>query len=266
MLGIHQRFVNPMSSIISDACGIGANTVQFFNRNNRNNKQRYISKEEIDYFNSSLLRSNIESFVIHASYIMNPATDSEILHDKTVGIIRSDLCFMKRLAGIKYYVLHPGSATDCTQDAGIQNLVKTLLEVKPYIGNTVICLEVMAGAGNQLLYNEKQCLSVIALCRMQGLNNIFLCYDTCHAFAAGMNLRQSFRMLRQYTKVVHLNNSKFIARSFKDRHSSITNGHIDVNSLLDLAMSCDKDTPIILETPMESLIDDFLFVKQNLHL
>lgn len=264
MLGIHQTFPSHLGTLISDAHSLGNTTFQCFMRNCRNNSRRYISPYEIDYFNQAYLKNGMESFVIHASYIMNPATSSAVLHEKTVNIIRSDLLLLQKLVGVKYYVLHPGSSLECSVDEALDNIVKTLLEVKDVIGTTTICLEIMAGAGSQLLYNVEQCLLMLKELRYAGIDNVFLCYDTCHAYAAGMDLFQSYNTLSPFIKVVHLNNSKYLQKTFRDRHENIMSGHINPNELISLIKLVPEDVPVILETPSDNLINDLFLVKEML--
>jgi deoxyribonuclease-4 len=95
-----------------------------------------------------------------------------------------------------------------------------------------------------------------------------VCFDTCHAFASGYDLRtedsvrktmDEFEQIigRQNLFLFHLNDSKGALGGSKDRHEHIGKGAIGLKGMKALfALTDFKDVPAILETPIESEGDE----------
>lgn len=264
MIGIHQSFESNIASIPITALSLDATTFQIFIRNNRNMKRRAISKYEIDAFNVNLLQSGISTFVVHASYAMNPCTDSVEQRDRLIKVIRDDLIVMNQMAGIKYYVLHPGSSKDCDILTALNNLRNVLHLVEDVIGTVHIALEFMAGAGTQVLCTPEQIEYIMAMC--YAIPNLCICFDTCHVFAAGYNVPKAYTRLRKYIGVLHLNNSKETFGSHKDRHAPLQSGLIPTWDLEEVCRDFTTmfpERPVILETPGATLFDDLKYALCN---
>ena len=87
---------------------------------------------------------------------------------------------------------------------------------------------------------------------------IGVCLDTCHLNDAGYDLNNFNDILDLFDKIIgidkikciHINDSKNILGSHKDRHENIGKGTIGLDTLIKI-IDCDKlkDVPKILETP-----------------
>ena len=269
MLGIHQAF-DGIQGLIFDALSLGADTFQFFVRNNRNLKMRQFHVMDFKYFNEALENSGITTYVLHASYAMNPASIDEEKRQNAVRVIKEDLSVLASMNGNKKYVLHPGSATDCYRTEALMQLVKTMYDVFPFVPkNTTICLEFMAGQGTQLL---SSLMEIKALRTMfEPVEPLQICVDTCHMFGAGFPPEKTIAELENVTGfsigVIHLNNSAKPFGSNVDRHAGIydSTGKINVRELehiYDMYKS-DKNIPIILETPEDYLESDFKILREK---
>jgi deoxyribonuclease-4 len=95
-----------------------------------------------------------------------------------------------------------------------------------------------------------------------------ICLDTCHAFAAGYDIRTGSGMRRiageiekyidfEKVKLIHLNDSKGANGSCVDRHEHIGYGQIGERGL-DRFVHYKRlrDVPLILETPKKNESDD----------
>jgi deoxyribonuclease-4 len=121
----------------------------------------------------------------------------------------------------------------------------------------------MAGQGTNVGYDFAQLGRII-----EGINNkkrIGVCFDTCHAFAAGSDMRTSVtyhEVWKQFSRdiglkylhVIHLNDSKKELGSRVDRHEDIGKGKIGLEGF-SLLMNDERffDIPKILETPQGTL-------------
>jgi deoxyribonuclease-4 len=103
---------------------------------------------------------------------------------------------------------------------------------------------------------------------LSDLSRIGICFDTCHAFAAGYELRtadgldDTMRQLSdiigiQQVKCIHLNDSKGDRGSGLDRHEHIGMGFIGEEGFLRiLHYPVFRDLPLICETPVDFRRDD----------
>lgn len=261
MLGIHQSFLNPMSGIILTAEKIGADCLQIFIRSNRGGKRRDISRYEINEFNTLLLNSNVQSVVIHAPYYMNPCTEDKTKRNKYLSIIQDDLRFLSYLAGDVRYVLHPGSSLDLTEDCAMNNLIEFVKDLAPCLFNTKLAVEMMAGAGTQMLSSYVQL--AIFYEAIKNLDNIGFCLDTCHTFGAGLDSMKIYDAYKNKIFVAHLNNSAAAFGTHVDRHANINAGQISTEYLVDFARQV-KTCPMILETPHPEDLIDYTFLIESL--
>ncbi len=99
--------------------------------------------------------------------------------------------------------------------------------------------------------------------RVEDKSRIGVCIDTCHAFAAGYDIksgngfRETFEHFDEiigfkYLKGMHLNDSKKGVGSHVDRHEMIGKGELGIDTFrMIMNDSRFDDIPLILETPEE---------------
>jgi deoxyribonuclease-4 len=135
-------------------------------------------------------------------------------------------------------VLHPGAHTGSGEEAGIARIAEALNRIHdetPACADTVTCLELMAGQGSTIGRSLGQLRLIIDA--VADPTRVGVCIDTCHAFAAGYDLRtapdyEQFMLAidnelgRSQVKVWHLNDSKGKFASNVDRHEHIGQGEI----------------------------------------
>lgn len=268
MLGIHQAFTG-LQDLIVDANAIEADTFQFFIRNNRNLRMRKFQSAEFDYFNHLLMSSNINTYVLHASYSVNPASDDEAKREHAVNMIKEDMQVLRHLGGKVKYVMHPGSAVNALRTDAFFNLADTVKRVLEYVPmNVSICLEYMAGQGTQLLSAPNEIKAIHSILR--NYPQVQYCIDTAHVWTSGYDLTGTMNLLARYVGtdrigVMHINNSATMLGSLVDRHASINAGQIPRQELLEFTkeqMKVLPNVPFILETPEASLLDDYKCLKQ----
>ncbi|KUH47492.1 deoxyribonuclease IV [Mycoplasmopsis meleagridis] len=255
-LGSHISFTKPnyLVGAIEESLSNKANCLMIYLGAPQNTKRVDISlykKELYEEKYKEIIKS--EDIVIHAPYIINPANPTK--KDFAISFLIGEIERMNYL-GAKYLVLHPGSFTTYTPQIGLDTLIEVLREVINKTNKVVICIETMAGKGNEIGKNLEEMQYLI-----KSLNNerIKMCLDTCHIWDAGYNLQEydnfkkeliKYDLLKEI-KVIHLNDSKNTLNSHKDRHENIDKGFIKLETLAKFVHDKDFDNiPIILETPI----------------
>ena len=103
--------------------------------------------------------------------------------------------------------------------------------------NVTICLETMAGKGNEIGVNFIEIKSIINL--IVNKDKIGVCLDTCHLNDSGIDVSNPNKILADfdkivglnYLKLVHINDSLNFIGSKKDRHANIGKGTIGLENL-----------------------------------
>jgi deoxyribonuclease-4 len=175
--------------------------------------------------------------------------------------------------GIPYLVAHLGSHKGAGDQKGIENLVNAFTKAAAETPNDVMMLlENTAGQKNSVGSDFEQLASI--LFQLKPAERFGVCFDTCHAFAAGYDLRDESVVkstLKQFDKfigmehlkIVHLNDSKGEIGCNIDRHEHIGLGHIGETGLgYVIKFANSKKIPIILETPIDDRRDDIGNIKK----
>ena len=244
--------------------------MQIFSKNASTWREKILKKGEVESFRENLKKSNINPVFIHASYLVNLASPSDELYFKSINAFLEDIKRADLLLPDPYLIIHPGAHTGAGEEYGIQRIIRALniiLEESTDLGlKTMILLEDTAGSGTHLGYTFGQLKRM-----MEGTKDrkrIGMCFDTCHAFAAGYDLshregiKQTLEEIDKYLgleqlKVIHLNDSKFPLGSRKDRHMHIGKGYIGLEGFKVLVNhKYLKNLPFILETPEYDEKDD----------
>lgn len=207
-----------------------------------------------------LAENNIElkNLVVHAPYIINPANKAKPdLYENSIKFIDSEL---NRTAdfGVETLVLHPGAHVGQGPDVGIKNLIEALNKIfEINKTNVKIAIETMAGKGSEIGVNFDEVAKIINGVKDQ--KRIGVCFDTCHVFDSGYDLVNNLdEVLSEFDKkiglsrvlVVHLNDSKNVCGSHKDRHENLGKGNIGFDTLYKIAhLKVFENIPKILETP-----------------
>jgi deoxyribonuclease-4 len=269
-IGCHISIAGGIDNSVARAVELDCNTMQIFSKSASTWREKILKKDEVENFRENLKKSNINPVFIHASYLVNLASPSDELYFKSINAFLEDIKRADLLLADPYLIIHPGAHTGAGEEYGIQRIIRALniiLEKSAGLDlKTMILLEDTAGSGTHLGYTFGQLKRM-----MEGAKDrkrIGICFDTCHAFAAGYDLshqkgiEQTLEEIGKYLgleqlKVIHLNDSKFSLGSRKDRHMHIGKGYIGLEGFKVLVNhKYLKDLPFILETPKYDEKDD----------
>ncbi len=197
--------------------------------------------------------------VAHCSYLLNFAKD---LADKqwTLTNLIDDLHNIERLDGAGV-VLHIGKALELNRQVALRWVIANIRTVlnKTKKLKAKIILENTAGQGTELGYTFDELATIQK--GLQGSKRVVFCLDTCHAFAAGYDLRTPTgvkQTLAEFDRqlgiknlaCIHFNDSKSKYESRVDRHADLDQGEIGSTGLTAVAKFAQaKKIPLIFETP-----------------
>lgn len=268
-LGAHESISGGLYKAFERAKFVGCEVLQLFVRSNRCWNTKPLTDQEILLFKRKASETGIDLVVGHSSYLINLASPEEALWRKSIDTLTEEL---KRceLLGIPYLVLHPGSHRGKGEEEGLKRIATALTKVYEIAGNfrVKILLETTAGQGTTL-GNCFEHLAWIMENTPYG-DNLGVCLDTCHIFAAGYDIRfvqayeetmDIFNRIVGFQKLfaIHLNDSRGELGSRIDRHEHIGKGKIGLEAFR-LILNDPRlhvDLPGFLETPKgNELISD----------
>jgi len=247
---------------IERAAEAGCEVVQIFSKNNNQWRAKPITDDDVARFGKAISELKISHPLAHASYLINLASPDAVLRKKSIDAFIVELQRADRL-GIPYVVLHPGSFTTSSEETGLKTVVRSLDEVHrrtPDVQSQCL-LENTAGQGSNLGWRFEHLAAILDGVRHP--ERLGVCFDTCHAFAAGYPLsdeKQYKSTMRKLNKLVgigrvraiHLNDSKREFGSRVDRHEHIGKGEIGIEGFRNLLNDRRfRKTPMYLETPKE---------------
>lgn len=258
-----------VSYALDRAASVHSNAVQVFTKNNRQWVGPPMNEADIERWRVQKPALGIVYAVSHASYLINLASPKDDLWEKSRLAHRDELV-RAHAYGIPHVVLHPGSHTGAGEQAGIRRIAEALNRIHeetPDCTDTLTCLEIMAGQGSVLGRKLDELRAVIDL--VEDRSRVGVCLDTCHAFAAGYDIRtpegyaafmrEVDRWLGVETvKVWHFNDSKGTLGSNVDRHAHIGEGEIGEEGFRHILNDPRWDgIAMLLETPKdETLAED----------
>ena len=259
ILGCHVSFKEKqlLGSAI-EAVSYGANTFMFYTGAPQNTMRKEINssltKEAKEFMEENNI--DIKNVICHAPYIINLANrSSEDKWNFSISFLIQEIHRCEDL-GVKYIVLHPGSAVGITKEEGIKNIIDALNYIIKEDDKCEILLETMAGKGSECGSSIEEINSIINGVILK--NKIGVCIDTCHINDAGYSIHEFDKYLDDFDKLIgiekikclHINDSKNLVGTHKDRHANFGLGEIGFDTLMNV-INHDKlkDVPKILETP-----------------
>lgn len=275
ILGKHVSIAGGLDKAFKRAADIGANSMQIFVKNPRGWKMRELNQKEVDNFKAERKKYQINPVVVHAAYLINPASPKDDLWEKSISALKSEYKRCERI-GAEYLIFHPGSHTGSGLDKGIKRIAEALnLILQEIEGKTMILLENTAGAGTGIGENFQQLKAILDL--VQESDRLGICVDTCHAFTAHYNLKEKEgleKLINDFEdllgldklKVIHLNDSKYDFATNKDEHAHIGQGKIGSEAFKRIINHPKlRDKTFILETAQfdqQQEDDDLILLKK----
>ena len=242
---------------VKEALSYGANTFMVYTGAPQNTRRKDISELRIEEAKALMEESGIESFVVHAPYIINlgntvkPETFELAVEFLALEIERTSAM------GSRTLVLHPGAHVGAGEDAGIERIVEGLNEVLTKDTPVFVALETMAGKGSEVGRNFDELKRIYDGVKYN--DKLRVCFDTCLTSDSGLDIVGDFEGVmdsfdkavgKEQIAVFHINDSKNPRGAAKDRHENIGFGEIGFDALNHIVHHEDfTQVPKILETP-----------------
>lgn len=275
LLGAHVSTRGGLNTAFDRGDAIRASAIALFTKNNNQWAARPLSEDDCASFAARRAASRNVPVIAHASYLINLAAINPEFHRKAMDGLVDELQRCEQL-GISALVLHPGAHMRVGVEAGIDQVARSLDEVHRRIPDckVVTLLETAAGQGSCLGCTFEELAKMIAL--VDEPARLGVCFDTCHVFAAGyeMRTRDAYdRTMSSFIEAVgienigafHLNDSKKPLGSRVDRHEHIGKGEIGLEPfhwLVDDGRF--RGIPKVIETPKSEPPDEFAWDIENM--
>jgi deoxyribonuclease IV len=273
-VGLHVSIAGSIDRAVDNAVAMGCTAFQIFTRNPRGWAAKPLGAIEIANFKEKLDQSKISRFatVAHMPYLPNLSSPEEDPFTRSFNSLIDEAKRCSKL-GIPYLVAHLGSHKGAGDKKGIEKLVKAFTKaVSDTPDDVMILLENTAGQKNSVGSDFEQLALILS--QLKPAKRFGICFDTCHAFAAGYDMRTEQNVTEtfekfdraiglEHIKILHLNDSKGELGCNIDRHEHIGLGHIGEKGLgTVIKFFNSKKIPIILETPIDERRDDIGNLKK----
>jgi deoxyribonuclease-4 len=262
LFGAHMSIAGGYYRALEIARKHDCEALQIFTKNANQWKARDLVDEDIRLFRNALAQTRVRKLIAHDSYLINLASPDEALYRRSLESFVIEMQRAERL-GLDYLVAHPGAHTGCGDEAGVERVAQALDEVHGRCPgyHVQVLLEITAGQGSCLGHRFEHLADIIA--RVAEPERVGVCFDTCHAFAAGYPLapEPAYRStMREFDRIIgldrlkafHLNDSLKPLGSRVDRHAHIGRGCLGLEPFRLLINDRRfRNHPMLLETPKE---------------
>lgn len=259
-IGAHVSASGGVDNAPINADQIGATAFALFTKNQRQWSAKPLEVATIDRFKKHCEQYGFSSKQIlpHDSYLIN------LGHPDQEQLEKSRMAFLDEMQrceqlGLTLLNFHPGShLKQIAVDACLNRIAESINMTLDKTSNVVAVIENTAGQGSNLGYQFEHLAAIID--QVEDKSRVGVCIDTCHAFAAGYDLRteqaceQTFSQFEkivgfQYLRAMHLNDAKSEFASHVDRHHSLGQGNIGETAFKYIMRDPRIDEiPLILET------------------
>ena len=244
------------------ADAVGARAAQVFVGNPRGWKLTPGDPVQDALFVEGCAERGVPSFV-HTPFLVNVGSPTEATVDQSIASIAHNLARGARL-GCRGVVVHAGSAVaEDRYEAALRQLRERLLPVLDALHSDGprLLIEPTAGGGRSLAATVEDLGPYLAA--LEDHPQVGVCFDTCHAWAAGHDLSVPGGMTATLDALekavgpgrlglVHANDSLDECGSRRDRHTTIGAGAIGAAPFAELLRHPSvAGVPVVVETPSE---------------
>jgi deoxyribonuclease IV len=259
LLGAHESVAGGPATAIARGLSDGCEAIQIFARPSAQWRAKPWQPEDVSQFRSEHAAVGWPA-MSHASYLINLCAADPVILEKSRHALAEEMERAEEL-GLDHVVIHPGAHLGCGEVEGAAGVARTLswLHARTRGFRVRLLLEITAGQGSCLGCRFEDLALILE--RTRGADRLGVCFDTCHAHAAGFDLVSAEGYERTFAAfdrllgldtlaAFHLNDSKTPRGSRVDRHQEIGDGHLGLLPFWRLVNDPRfSRTPAVLETP-----------------
>ncbi|MFM8593527.1 MAG: deoxyribonuclease IV [Chloroflexota bacterium] len=238
--GAHMSISGGHQLAIDRALANEMTALQIVNKYQRQWNAAPIDPAAAEMFRERYAESGLHGLVAHDSYLINVGSPDPELWEKSRAALKDELerC---DLLGVPYLVSHPGAHMGEGTEAGVARIAEAINRIHLELpdGEAEILLETTAGAGTVIGRTFEELAMIID--QVEDKDRIGVCFDTCHVFAAGYEIRNEAdykKTMKAFDETVgleklkafHLNDSQNGLGTRKDRHAAIGEGEIGLEA------------------------------------
>jgi deoxyribonuclease-4 len=249
-IGAHVAPDHPLK--IAEA--LGADQVQIF----LSDPQSF--KKPATRHDADELKASPIDIVVHAPYLINVCSPKSNVRYGSRNVLKNTMAAAETI-GAKGVVVHGGHAEDDVNE-GFGRWVRTLEQLETTVP---LLIENTPGGKNAVAKRFDDLARLWEhISAMDTPLEIGLCFDTCHAHAAGEELETAIERVLAITgriDLVHCNDSKDAFGTGRDRHTNLGKGNIPPDAMRHMLAAA--NAPVICETPgaVDDVAADLDFVR-----
>lgn len=277
-VGAHESIAGGLFHAYEDAAADGCEALQVFTKSSNQWKEPKIDPAQVRAFQDARAKSAFASTPVlsHDSYLINLCSTDEMLIQRSRAslLAEAERC---EAYGIEYVVLHPGAHVGAGIDVGVKLAAEGLAWVlgKTRGSKVSLLVENTAGQGSTIASKFEEIGAILrgaAALEPSEAHRLGVCFDTCHAIAAGYDLTDDAGYDATMTALdrevglarvrgMHLNDSQKGVGSHLDRHMRIGEGALGEHVFWRLMNDARFDhVAAVLETPHDG--DDRKYKEQ----
>lgn len=260
-IGAHVSASGGVENAPVNAAEIGANAFALFTKNQRQWNSKPLTPESVEAFRENMAAGGFrpEYVLPHDSYLINLGSPEDEKWQRSCDAFLDEVRRAEQL-GLRLLNFHPGSHLGLiTEEECLARIAVAMNRAISESESLVLVIENTAGQGSNVGYSFEHLARLIELTREK--SRVGVCIDTCHAFAAGYDLRtpetwaavmDSFGKIVgfEFLRAMHLNDAKSEFGSRVDRHNPLGDGNLGIEAFRHLMEDSRlDDMPLILETP-----------------
>jgi deoxyribonuclease-4 len=257
LIGAHVSQAGGLEKAIERGAARGCGAIQIFNQSPRMWRPTAYTEDDFAAFREAMGASPIEVVLIHAVYLLNPASEDREIREKSLASLIQSLRVGEGI-GAAGVVLHPGSAKRGDVPKAIKRAGAVIKEALAETEGCELHLEDTAGAGGTLGRSFQELGDLLDAAG--GDKRLGLCLDSCHLYSSGYDVatREGLReTLDECDRIVglkrlhslHLNDSMTPLGSNRDRHAILGEGDLGEKGCANfLSEPRFEPLPCVLET------------------
>jgi deoxyribonuclease-4 len=236
-IGAHVSVAGGLLNAVSNARETGSEAFQVFVSNARAWAPPVDAPAADARFRELVAEAGLGPVFAHAPYLVNFASTNDLTYERSRDVT---LATLRKAAaiGARGVVVHAGSDLGAGRERGLERIRSAIL---PLLDRTEgrerppeLLLEFTAGTRNAIASRFEEMAELLQ--RLGDHPRVTVCFDTCHAHAAGYDLSTAggatavmtelLATVGDRVRLVHANDSVEPAGSCKDRHTNIGDGTI----------------------------------------